>query len=1189
LLLTLLGLFALSMAASSCQRAAPPEPAEPVATAASAIGDGEVDEIGKYNSVVQVDVQGRGACSGTLVTPFYVLTANHCVTGELAQWYECPAAKGFTGQDVNVGADINFFVSGNNFYSSSHFCFDPTGKNCPPQSAIHSLAGSGEPILVRTVNEVDNCTQEGAKADIALIRLDTRVSTNDFAPLHPPILNVPTLTFSPSCMAGLDPDDFTARDVGYGKTIVGFTTSGGIKFISGNDDRLRTMQISDDWYHENGVIRNEYSVFSTYQGTLYGDSGGPLFSTLLGEHALCGVNSRFGLTFDLDPKMYSESADLESSENQAFLRAHLLDVSETHFVGECNANDAFNNWSNPAFQNTLEGDADSMPDACDPCPFQTSSDPLRGDFGWSMHDEDGDGVPEECDNCPKSLCDARGLPSTYCYNPYPANPVVGQLTTTGAQPDADGDGVGDACDSCPMVPNQWSQNVYDDPDNDLVGSACDNCDQRNAVRACQNDADCTYTTTAGQVMDGFCIGLGHYGRCDDDEGWACFGLSGNKDCHEGVQCLGPTSFGRCSQQVDDHNDNGVGGVCDACDEVPGATIQANSNRIREDIEIGDGLSPEKLGDACDPVPVYASRAVTALYNTPDVQAYDPNERTRFTSTAGIGRDVDLGYAPPPVQAFTLGFRWCNCHNFDEPDPNKQDLSLDDCVKKWVCDKNPDTGYTPPPNQQSSWVHVSTQNYPWVNSWSAGSFPGSGSDQEIVRAFTTNVSLDPLMHNGGESETNRIGLIENLFWDQAVDIAAGTVPSFIEPTDPQKLVRTTGAFWSHVKDDGATYASARDFDYYTPAKGTTHEGLRDHYYRVRTPDTGFYFEKLLTCDNGGCFTQWRKDLLTSPALTITSPVEASLPTVALISCAGGCLAVGPYRGTVDLSQAIQPAFAQTLQDPTLTFMSPVERGYEVTTAPSGPALMSIGMPRNFTASVLPLKVVSDGTAIFGEGRIIGTAALQSAPSGPPDRSDPRYAFSLKQSAIYMVGGTLASGVPAREIWRYDLIGKSWSPVLTAATVSPGDPAPYEVAAAGYDARRTQLAFVDFTTKKLNKAKSLSIARLVVVDTATRKATVALTVPRVKKFSRLFLAARGRGSWVLVGQVGTGPLWMAFQFELDAAGALTWTGWTLGQGRLIDTPINSSDGLFLPLGKAGQTEFARLEPDAFDHDGKALDQM
>ncbi len=1108
------------------------------------VSNGTVDSNGSYNSVVQVDI-GKSGCSGTQVTPYYVLTANHCVTGTLRDGLDCAWAGAPKIADLTVPATVRFFLAGNGFY--------------PGQASLvvqHTLQGSGQALVPRVAHEVDLCVQSEAALDIALVRLDQRVPTTQFAPVNPPILGNPGLTWSPSCTQGLDSSDFTATVVGYGRDELDLTplVDGDWDLgSSGNDARQRQQATSSDWFRESGVVRNEWSVWSTYEGLLPGDSGGALFSN---KGRLCGVNSRYSITFNPDPRMFAEVADIESAANQKFLQDNILDVTRTHFVGQCNADDP-RPWSDATLDETLKGDADSMPDGCDPCPFATEKDP-RGDFTRG-EDDDYDGVPDRCDNCPPSYCTQQGLNTKYCFNPYPEK--------FGAQADRDQDGIGDICDSCPMDPAEPLTGASaDDPDNDHVGAACDNCSKRNAYAACKSDDECTYATADGKVKKGFCIARNSFGICNDDTGWACLKDIGNQDCREGAIC-GGTDYGRCSQQLDDINDNGVGGVCDSCDKSPGETILANSNWWREKVE----LAPPR-GDACDPVPLFSSRAVKE-WNS----AYDYTKRVRFITSAGSGRDELKGYQTTSV-ALTAGLRWSNCRFQEGSDPSKWNVPLEKCLEQ-RCTVNPKTGYNPKPGEATTWKRVSTAAYPF----GASSFPGAGLDQTYPRTFSTVVGFDPFWHGKGENEQLRIGALENLFWDHATDTASGAVSSYLE----QGVIRTTGAFWGHVEDDKIAYASQRDDDYFH-TKGVSGGGLRDHYTYLITPikppvlvDQFVPFTKCQIL--GNCNPYFRGDIIEFHLAAQPPGGFSELPPLGgLMFCPKGDCKGFTAIGAVPLGALVPPALATAFADPGRIFLSPVESPQRAFAEPHSATPMAVGLSRSWEPGSRIDAVAFNGEKLTFDCRAcdLGLAAAKAeSESGPGARALPTYTYSARHRAVYMVGGNAPGGAPTREIWRHDLGSSQWTRVLAPEGNALSDPAPHDVRAVGFDPGRRQLAFIDFTQKVIGKGLKLPVARLVVLDVAKRVGTVALVLPRIGIYERVDLVARGDGTWVLVGQVKSGTVWQAFQLEISAGGTLTWTGHRSGLGALADAPFNTAGGVLLPVLRKGKLELERLDPAAF----------
>jgi hypothetical protein len=1113
---------------------------EPVASSQQAIGNGIGEVSGKYDGVVKVWVGNPPSsfCSGVLLTPLYVATANHCVTGVAKDSIECLPFFGdvtlYSPGDVTQPVTVDFHDSVNGVYDAT------------PDVFTHTAALSGN-IAVRTPYDLNLCKQFGASQDVAIFRLDTRVPMAEYPPIHPPLHH--EAFGNRSCF---HPFKFTATAVGFGDTNV--TTT----FGSDGGTQTRRFNGSDGWFfsQDNPVILNTYGFGLPYQANLKGDSGGPVIANGLA----CGIASRYYPDF-VELAVVGEYAALDGPENQDLLLQHVIDVSETHWAGECNPDDP-NPWDDPALTDTDTGEVvfggaargDGMPDACDPCPFEVEPN-LRGDFTRG-DDRDGDGVPDRCDNCPPELCEARGLAASFCANPYPAD--------FGPQADSDGDGVGDACDSCPTVPNagdNWNPS-FDDPDGDYVGRACDNCDQRNSWRACQADAECTLIRTDGTILVGRCLEIGVYGRCDDDDGRICRPHLANKDCEAGVSCefsavFASMRWGRCNQVLDDQNNNGVGGPCDTCDAAPGVTVVANSNRFAEEREFA-----KKFGDACDPVPTYSARA------TPH-ELSELAGITRFIGAAGLGRDPDASYATPAPFDAEVGFRWTNCHFEGE------DKASHNCYFQFAT-VDPNIGFAPSPGQVSTWKHVTTGFAP-IHDFGSALFKETPADQIVQRTFDSVVRLDPTVHpfgqEYGEDEVNRVGVLENLIWYHDLDIAMNGVTTWVDPVNGKP--RTTGLFWSHGLWDQTTTASIRDNHFLTTARG-----LRDHYGYVKTPLVLKPFSKPFlefdACKLGPCFLKWKGDYLARVNPSILVAQNAPGAGVILPAIDGSFAAAG-WFGLADVTEAISAPVASLTRDPELSFVGAVETGQRAAHFSSA---QSVVVPKDWKTGSVALPLVYQGGVLqLADARLDQPAITQASVSsaGPSARSAPAYVFSARQSALYVVGGQI-DDAPAGEVWRYDIVARGWQRLWVKGAATLGELSPRRVLAAGYDERATRLAFID---ESAQAGQKFPLARLVVFDTARRTGHVALTLPRLGIFSRIDLTARGDGTWLLSGQVGTSKQWKAYRFRFDEAGKVDWLGLRVGSGLLLDQPINDTAAIELVVvnGKTGLPEAILLVPETF----------
>lgn len=276
-------------------------------------------------------------------------------------------------------------------------------------------------------------------------------------------------------------------------------------------------------------------------------------------------------------------------------------------------------------------DADTLVDACDPCP---------DDFDPRGLDRDRDGLGDACDPNPEELGlgfggpegvdpDGDGVlgPADNC--PNHANPD---------QANEDRDEAGDVCDSCPDevwehdvdadgvcgADNCWGAFNPDqaDSDHDGFGDACDECVGPNVPMAggdvfgtdgdaiCATDDNCPHTPNADQ-LDGDEDGIGDH--CDT---WPDLPETANEQ--DGI----PQAFDTCPDAHDpqqaDQDDDGIGDVCDSDmdgdgidnapfpDLTPGGSpdncpVSPNPDQADAD---DDGI-----GDACD----FGRQYVEVLY------------------------------------------------------------------------------------------------------------------------------------------------------------------------------------------------------------------------------------------------------------------------------------------------------------------------------------------------------------------------------------------------------------------------------------------------------------------------------------------------------------------------------------------------------------------------------------------------
>lgn len=424
-----------------------------------------------------------------------------------------------------------------------------------------------------------------AAFDVALIRLDDRVPLSRVRPLHP------ALTPMQGCSAFEHAGNFFGYLIGYGSD--NGTIS--VRRFSGQDGWSRQSETCSvlplKCTNSETEYENHWALTSHYYGGQPGDSGGALVADNGGSvQYLCGIVSN-EYTNGVGTH-FSYTAGVDSDTNIAFLKGQvgfngntgILD-SDGNYRGECDP--ARVRYSNASLD--LDADGDGLPDACDPCPTTPDLDYARtGIIKNYGPDDDHDGVADLCDSCPASLCDLRGIPRAECVNP----PPVGSDGKLLPQPDMDHDHIGDSCDLCPGTPDYADLlgNGPDlgDKDGDGVGNACDDCVQFNPTNACLTDAECIETLLDGSQKQHRCArettSVYAWGRCEGS-GLAC---SWQVHCADGAQCEGIGSYGRCDVQLDDADQDYIGGICDTCPAYA-SKILANTNDIAETRQGADHL------------------------------------------------------------------------------------------------------------------------------------------------------------------------------------------------------------------------------------------------------------------------------------------------------------------------------------------------------------------------------------------------------------------------------------------------------------------------------------------------------------------------------------------------------------------------------------------------------------------------
>jgi hypothetical protein len=212
------------------------------------------------------------------VTPRWVLTANHCVTGP-----DVPASP------LDSTVTVNFV----------------NGQGTSIATGIHTSQASGN-ILVRTTAPIDATSRWDIAQDLALVKLDQIIPMNVLLPVHVGLPNSPVT----SCIDfirqhQMDIDNFRGTLVGYGWTNI----------YSGVGKGSRTFASSDTWNFEwvGGDGTPSY-IRNTFTGTTY--RGGF-------RSPLCGISSAMKGTNQGISTFTSYSAAVDDPANQQFLSANI--------------------------------------------------------------------------------------------------------------------------------------------------------------------------------------------------------------------------------------------------------------------------------------------------------------------------------------------------------------------------------------------------------------------------------------------------------------------------------------------------------------------------------------------------------------------------------------------------------------------------------------------------------------------------------------------------------------------------------------------------------------------------------------------------------------------------------------------------------------------------------------------------
>ncbi|WP_437795231.1 trypsin-like serine protease [Sorangium sp. So ce693] len=357
---------------------------------AYAVGNGIVDTGNQYPYVVSLTNLGapRPFCSGTLITPQWVVSAQHC------------------------------FIDGNGNPINRNFIVELAAD---PQSAqlsfAHTTAVSG-PVFVPSTVPIDWIDDDLLSRDIAVFRLDTRVPRTLARPLHLP--------------------DEDACGSSFDGTIVGFGSGADDLIVCSDVPPLRRYSHSPleyDRSHEDyGDIFYDETIWTLinwpficdeYDGSYDGDSGGALLDE---EGRLCGAVSG-KTTASVWPGTYimeNVFAALDSGEARGFMLGattpagnRIIDA-KGNFDGECPR--FVDQCDNFGQCDETDTDVDGIIDVCDNCPTIANPEQAIG----AGDDPDGDGLGAACDLCPGTVSVEGPGPLSNCN--FEAELAVGYRT-----------------------------------------------------------------------------------------------------------------------------------------------------------------------------------------------------------------------------------------------------------------------------------------------------------------------------------------------------------------------------------------------------------------------------------------------------------------------------------------------------------------------------------------------------------------------------------------------------------------------------------------------------------------------------------------------------------------------------------------------------------------------------------------
>jgi hypothetical protein len=162
--------------------------------------------------------------------------------------------------------------------------------------------------------------------------------------------------------------------------------------------------------------------------------------------------------------------------------------------------------------------------------------------------------------------------------------------------------------------------------------------------------------------------------------------------------------------------------------------------------------------------------------------------------------------------------------------------------------------------------------------------------------------------------------------------------------------------------------------------------------------------------------------------------------------------------------------------------------------------------------------------------------------PPARDGALVVLSSRRGQLWLLGGTLASGEPATDLWRYDLTNDAWHPLRLPHSRRLRSPL-----AATYDPTRRTLWVLDAT------GEGRGAARLLRVDPNGLDASVEGAWPTVARHTVHAMAVHDSGSLFVIASGSSrrrGDTHTIMRFD-ETAGGLRPAGFAVGDGALVSS--------------------------------------